>query len=132
MAEICHHSFTTHFNNTLQKMRPQLIIWASACWVKLRCMLITFDRGTLTGKIRNIHCSRFKFHMRRHNTNLIADVVENIGLKLLFQSPLNFTQIIQMDYQLGLIYDASLMILMYCINLNLIYNVYHAKIFSVN
>ena len=48
-----------------------------------------YDRGTLTGKHRfGLHQSvkTCDFTMQRTNTNLMTDVVENIGLKLLFPS----------------------------------------------
>ena len=56
------------------------------------CVDVRKDRKTLTGKIGNIHRSRLSFvtvktcdvTMERTNTNLMA--VENIVLKLLFQS----------------------------------------------
>ena len=73
--------------------------------------------------------------MQRTNTNLMTDVVENIGLKLLFQSWFSIQLVLLRLYRkiisMTKTMIASLLSLLFCINFNLIYNVYPTWIFSV-
>ena len=106
------------------------------------CVDVRKDRKTLTGKIGNIHRSRFSFvtvktcdvTMERTNTNLVA--VKNIWLKLLFQSWFSVYLVLhrlnRWIISLTKYIIASLLSLMFFINLNFIYNVYPAWIFSVH
>ena len=94
------------------------------------------DRRTLTGKNGNIHRAQFlsvtvktcDVTMLRTNTNLITDVVENIGLKLLFQSRFSIHLVLHRLYRriisMTKTMIASLLSLLFCINFNLISNVY--------
>ena len=73
--------------------------------------------------------------MLRTNTNLITDVVENIGLKLLFQSRFSIHLVLHRLYRriisMTKTMIASLLSLLFCINFNLISNVYPNILFSM-
>ena len=71
--------------------------------------------------------------MQRMITNLM-DIIKNIGLKLLFQSSFLIHLVFQRLYGwiISLTTIASLLGPMICINLNLIYYFYPARIFSVH
>ena len=72
--------------------------------VKSHWSLTAYNTQIRPQNIGNIHPPRCKKKsdatMERMNSNLMADVVENIGLKAF-----SFTQIIQMDYQFDQTYD---------------------------